>query len=432
MNPQISTYEPAQPAESLFDLLGGRAAIAAVVERLYKHILNDEELRPYFARSDMTRLKSQQVDFFTALTGGPAQYRGAPLKQAHSHVPVSGAQFDRLAGHLATAMRELGVSQALIDATLAALAPARRAVVNTSEAPSAESAPTPRLSRPPAEPRTSRPPATIEAPGAAAQGATTATAAASASAAATASAAPAAAPSPPPAPATAVAAAPAATAAPTTSTPTHPPMVANAANDDPLSDLRFLRAALDNMPTPVLLADAGRQVIYANDRALRAVDQLGEGFRAAIGASAGLGGASIAAFCGDAGAAAQAFAAPSLPWEMRVTVGGSPLQVRVNGVFDSGNALRGYIVQWEAVSEPAEEPAAEPAPRATAPEVSTTGAERPVVTPVPGGTHVTLTVNGSTMTLVLGEGELNVQYVPPAQPGAAPRAVGLRIGPPST
>ncbi len=88
-----------------FDNIGGREPIEIVVERFYHLLLADPELRHYFEGHDVEEIKQHQRAFLTLVTGGPqAEYKGRRIRDAHAHVPVTAAHFDRAAEHLITAL----------------------------------------------------------------------------------------------------------------------------------------------------------------------------------------------------------------------------------------------------------------------------------------------------------------------------------------
>lgn len=103
---------------SLFDRLGGSAAIYAAVELFYIRVLDDQKLAPLFAGADMSELKKHQRDYFTMALGGPNGYEGQHLTDADSHMVktegVSDEHFDAVAGHLEATLEELDVPSALI------------------------------------------------------------------------------------------------------------------------------------------------------------------------------------------------------------------------------------------------------------------------------------------------------------------------------
>ena len=57
---------------SLYDRLGGEAAITAVVDDFVGRCAGDSRINGKFARTDVPRLKSMLVDQVSAATGGPS------------------------------------------------------------------------------------------------------------------------------------------------------------------------------------------------------------------------------------------------------------------------------------------------------------------------------------------------------------------------
>jgi hemoglobin len=116
---------------SLYDLLGGEAAIDAAVERFYDKVLADPELAPFFARVRIEWQKKQQRAFLTAALGGPDAYRDRDMAAAHARHHITDHHFDLVAGHLVSTLVELGVAQPLIDQVVDVVAPLRADIVNS-------------------------------------------------------------------------------------------------------------------------------------------------------------------------------------------------------------------------------------------------------------------------------------------------------------
>ena len=114
---------------SIYDDIGGSAAVAVAVDDLYERILSDHELAPYFTRVDMRRQKTHMRAFIAAALGGPDIYRGRDMAAAHAHLRISGSAFDSVAGHLVATLQELGVAAAHVDAIVARVAPLRGQIV---------------------------------------------------------------------------------------------------------------------------------------------------------------------------------------------------------------------------------------------------------------------------------------------------------------
>lgn len=119
---------------SLYDAIGGAAAIDAAVDRFYGKVLEDPLLSPMFAAMDMDALRRKQKLFFTTLfkgeTGGVQGY----MRNAHRRLVDEGrigdAHFDAVAGHLLATLQDLTVPGALIDQIMTAAAGLRDAVLN--------------------------------------------------------------------------------------------------------------------------------------------------------------------------------------------------------------------------------------------------------------------------------------------------------------
>jgi hemoglobin len=119
-------------SESLYDRIGGEAAIMAAVERFYQKVLVDERTRPFFENLDMTDQTKKQIAFMTWAFGGPNEFKGRDLRAAHAPLVAKGlgdVQFDAVASHLETTLQELGVPEELVRESLAIVAGTREEVL---------------------------------------------------------------------------------------------------------------------------------------------------------------------------------------------------------------------------------------------------------------------------------------------------------------
>ena len=136
----MSPKEPAVFQVSIYDQIGGQRAVSLLVEKFYQRVLADQDLLPFFEKASLPRLKKQQIVFLSQALGGPAEYCGRTMKQAHAKLKIEQQHFDLAAKHLVATLEELSVAQELIDqivGAVAALAPdiitepkTRRAVDN--------------------------------------------------------------------------------------------------------------------------------------------------------------------------------------------------------------------------------------------------------------------------------------------------------------
>ncbi len=91
-------------AETLYDRLGGEAAIMAAVEGFYTRVLADPLTAPFFAGLDMTAQSQKQIAFMIRAFGGPETMKGRDLRSAHAALVkergLGDVHFDAVVGHL--------------------------------------------------------------------------------------------------------------------------------------------------------------------------------------------------------------------------------------------------------------------------------------------------------------------------------------------
>lgn len=108
--------------QSLYAEIGGRDAVEAVVDDFYDRVLADPVLEPYFEDTDMDALFAHQVQFISAVAGGPADYDGDDMQAAHEGMGITGEAFGHVAEHLTDALRENGVDDDNVDAIIGEVA----------------------------------------------------------------------------------------------------------------------------------------------------------------------------------------------------------------------------------------------------------------------------------------------------------------------
>ena len=68
---------PPAPPKPLFDRLGGKPAVEAVVDEFLSRVAADKRINGRFFNTDVARLRALLVEFVCAATGGPCTYRAA-------------------------------------------------------------------------------------------------------------------------------------------------------------------------------------------------------------------------------------------------------------------------------------------------------------------------------------------------------------------
>lgn len=117
------------PGKSLYERLGGKDAITAVVNTFVTRVGADKRINGYFASTDLTKLKMHLVNQICEASGGPCKYTGRTMKQTHAGMGVTDAAFGALVEDLVAALDHHKVAQKEKDDLLAVLGPMKSDIV---------------------------------------------------------------------------------------------------------------------------------------------------------------------------------------------------------------------------------------------------------------------------------------------------------------
>lgn len=119
---------------TLFERIGGEAAVEATVDRFYLKIMEDKRINRFFAGVDMKKQRENQAAFLMFAFGGSAYYRGRSLRTAHHKLVeqcgLKNEHFDFVFEHLVATLKELNVPEELIQEVGKNLESARMYVLN--------------------------------------------------------------------------------------------------------------------------------------------------------------------------------------------------------------------------------------------------------------------------------------------------------------
>ncbi|HWO21419.1 MAG TPA: group 1 truncated hemoglobin [Kofleriaceae bacterium] len=107
--------------KSLYDRLGGKDAITAVVDDFVNNAATDEKIKHFFANTDAKALKEKLVDQICEATGGPCKYTGKDMKTAHTGMKVTEDDFNALVGDLVKSLDKFKVPEKEKNELLGAL-----------------------------------------------------------------------------------------------------------------------------------------------------------------------------------------------------------------------------------------------------------------------------------------------------------------------
>ncbi len=98
---------------TLYEDIGGEAAVDAAVEIFYRKVLVDDRIKSFFNDVDMEKQMAKQKSFLTFAFGGSSKYSGKSMKDAHSHLVERGlvdSHVDAVVELLGETLKELDVA----------------------------------------------------------------------------------------------------------------------------------------------------------------------------------------------------------------------------------------------------------------------------------------------------------------------------------
>lgn len=125
---------PPVPEPTLYERLGGVGAISAVVDQFLANVVADNRINGRFAATvaDPYRtrlLRNNLIDQICAGSGGPCQYKGKTMLEAHTGMNITEAEFNALVEDLVAALDQFSVPDREKNELLAVLGPMQPDVV---------------------------------------------------------------------------------------------------------------------------------------------------------------------------------------------------------------------------------------------------------------------------------------------------------------
>lgn len=96
---------------SLYDRLGGKPAITAVVDDFIGNVAGDARINGRFGGADIPHLKLMLVEQICAASGGPCTYTGKDMVSAHKGMKIKDDEFGALVGDLVKSLDKFKVAE---------------------------------------------------------------------------------------------------------------------------------------------------------------------------------------------------------------------------------------------------------------------------------------------------------------------------------
>ena|SRR5277367_5297212 len=119
---------------TLYQRLGGKKSITAVVDEFVGRVAADSRINSYFAKTAadpkrLAKFKKNLVDQICQASGGPCKYMGKDMKSAHMGMGITSADFTALVEDLVGALDKFKVGEKEKNDLLGALGPMKSDIV---------------------------------------------------------------------------------------------------------------------------------------------------------------------------------------------------------------------------------------------------------------------------------------------------------------
>ena len=122
--------------QSLYERIGGVNAIAMVVDRFSDEVVKNPKLnvnpalKEWNQSGKLSGLKFMRTLWLCQAAGGPFQYTGKDLHEAHKHLHITSEEFDEVGAEIARALDHFNVPEREKQEVLAAIVARKTEVVN--------------------------------------------------------------------------------------------------------------------------------------------------------------------------------------------------------------------------------------------------------------------------------------------------------------
>jgi len=117
-------------AASLYQRIGGKAALDAAVDLFYTKVLADKRVNHFFEDTNMKAQHRKQKEFLAAALGAPTAWTGKDMRKAHENLDLRDEDFAAIAENLQATLTELKLDEKLIGEVMTIVASTKKDVLN--------------------------------------------------------------------------------------------------------------------------------------------------------------------------------------------------------------------------------------------------------------------------------------------------------------
>jgi hemoglobin len=108
--------------DSLYADLGGEAGITDIVDQFLYRLASNEKVVHFFQNSNIDRFRTQIISHLSHISGGPFEYTGDTMRDAHAGMVINQSHFNSVAETLLLSMEDLGYPSSIGNRLVARLA----------------------------------------------------------------------------------------------------------------------------------------------------------------------------------------------------------------------------------------------------------------------------------------------------------------------
>lgn len=116
-------------AATLYEDLGGKEGVEAVVDQFLWNLADNEHVSHYFVETNLPRFREKLIEYICKAADGPCSYTGDTMQRTHANMDVSISDFNVTVEALIHAMEKRGIATAVQNRLLKVLAMDYDAVV---------------------------------------------------------------------------------------------------------------------------------------------------------------------------------------------------------------------------------------------------------------------------------------------------------------
>ncbi|MBU1250193.1 MAG: group 1 truncated hemoglobin [Actinobacteria bacterium] len=114
---------------TLYERLGGAAAVEQLVDELSRRLLDDPRLGPAFAELNLDILQQHRAAYLTVILDGPEEYEGRSMREAHQPLGLTADDMDAFLAVLRGVLEDAAVDGSDASAVVRAIERLRPAIV---------------------------------------------------------------------------------------------------------------------------------------------------------------------------------------------------------------------------------------------------------------------------------------------------------------